>query len=102
MKKYFLFALSALVLASCESQEAARKTTASNFKSPVEAGTLPDGRKVKYVVVEVANTHDHYIYFVDNVISVNRNVSQGKTTSHLVTVLIDGVEYVRKDAVEAE
>lgn len=99
-----LLTVLAFLLPSCgDSPAEAQAKTEASFDRPREAGTLPDGRKIKYVVVSRgASYHDHYIYFVDGAITVNRSVSQGKTTTNQVTVLIDGVEYVRKDAEKVE
>lgn len=96
MKKIILLCLTALMLSSCSdenSPESPRETEMS-FGRPTKVGVLPDGRTVSVVIRERGNNHDHYIYFVDNTISVNTNVQQGKTTRNQATVLIDGIKYV--------
>lgn len=71
------------------------KITQDNFKSPTYIGTLPDGRTVFRVYVQV--NHDrHSVYFFDkddrsNEITVNYPVRRGKTTHNEVIVMLDGI-----------
>lgn len=78
-----------IVKANQESKKKQIEQTANSFKSPATIGTLPDGRIVKCVTV-VQGWDTHYIYFVDNNISINfADGEEGVNTQ----VIIDGVPY---------
>ncbi len=74
--------------------------TKKSFGSPEKIGTLSDGREIFLVVRDMGSGHDHNIYFVGSSATLNQAVSQGKTTVNQITVLIDGVEYTKKEAAE--
>ncbi len=90
--KFLLFI--PLLCLSCEKQSEADARTKANFQSPQTVGTLPDGRVVKCVIRGNSKEKDHYIYFVDNTITVNHEEPSGKTTIQKVEVFIDGVKFV--------
>lgn len=90
----FLLLLPLILCLSCENRSEADARTKTNFQSPQTVGTLPDGRVVKCVIRGNADIKDHYIYFVDNTITVNREEPSGKTTVQKVEVFIDGVKFV--------
>lgn len=88
------------MLAGCDGPDSPEilQQTALSFSQPKHVGTLPDGRNVSVVVREMGtNASDHFIYFVDNTISMNHTIQQGKQTRNNVTVLIDGIEYAPVD-----
>ena len=59
-----------------------------------EVGVLPDGRKlVRYRLSMGSNIRYHWVYIVDNTITINRTESHCKTSSNHVDVIIDGVTY---------
>lgn len=92
--------ISFLSLVSCDgpNDPAPMAATKSSFENPEKVGTLQDGREVFCAKRDMeSNSHPRYIYFVGNTITANHTVPQGKTSYNQVTVLIDGVEYVRKD-----
>lgn len=105
MKTLITSFLLSLALCSCDiseeiakSNEEAKKNqvnyTANSFKSPQVIGTLPDGRIVKRVTVYVGYPDGvHYIYFVDNNVSINFRHSDGEDGVHSTQVIIDGVSY---------
>lgn len=64
-----------------------------------EIGVLPDGRKlVRYQVSMGRNNlgtyyHPHWVYVIDNSITINREIQEGKTTTNHVEVIVDGIFY---------
>lgn len=77
------------VACSRENTQGALKDTSNSFENPQLVGTLPDGRNVKVVIREMGTLmHNHYIYFVDNVTTVNETVKTGKNTYHTVRAFI--------------
>lgn len=84
--------LVAALLLGCtnENSPGPREDTAKSFASPQQVGVLPDGRIVSVVWRSMGERVGvHYIYFVDNTITMN--TTEGKARK--VVVLIDGVEY---------
>lgn len=82
---YLLLSCSMLPIASCDSeQEVAQKQAAhdrQSFGSPELVGNLPDGRPIYVIERYIVGDHNHFIYFVpDGGVTLNRTVSQGKTT----------------------
>lgn len=69
-----------------------------------EVGVLPDGRKVvryrldmgKHEIIPTER-NPHWVYVVDNVVTLNHEVSQGKTTANQTEVIINGVTYTPKE-----
>lgn len=65
-------------------------------------GTFKDKRNLYRYYIENGSAHTHYVYVVraENGVeqekSINYEVSQGKTTRTETIVLIDGVEYIKK------
>lgn len=92
----YLAILISLFLVSCESPSdpAPISRTKASLNSPQTIGELPDGRTIKCVVRDMGSEHNHYIYFVDGVSTINYEVPQGKSTRNQVVVEIDGVKYV--------
>jgi ABC-type thiamine transport system substrate-binding protein len=89
--------LACIICVSCQESPdnpTALALTKQSFDNPQEVGTLPDGRVVKVVCRDMGTHATHYIYFVDGVTTINRNVPQGKTSYNQVVVEIDGVKYV--------
>lgn len=95
MNKIFLFSL--LVLMGCNTRYDDPTVVAINQHRLAgqgdTVGTLPDGRKVIRYPIDMGTAHSHWIYVVDNTITVNRTESHGKTTSNHVDVIINGVTY---------
>lgn len=88
MKKLILLSL---LLVGCKDQNSPEslKQTDQSFQNPQLVGTLPDGRKVKMAIRNMGSLkHDHYIYFVDNVSTVNEAVQQGKSSYNSVRAFI--------------
>ena len=103
MKKILLLIVSVTGLTCCEGpfDEEPQKQTEQNFANPQKVGTLPDGRVVNVVRrVMGSGVHDHYIYFVGETITTNTTIPTGKTSYNQTTVLINGVEYVKKDSIK--
>jgi hypothetical protein len=103
MKSIELYALAIVMtltislplLVSCDSQAERDTQNAANARQAESAFTLPDGRNVKRMEVIMAGlAHNHYVYFVDNTVTVNHTVKQGKTSYSAVEIFIDGVKYV--------
>lgn len=98
----FIAASIAMTLTSCESPNdpGPISRTKDNLESPQTIGTLPDGRVIKMFERDRGSSHNHYIYFIENgdgkttTVTLNTEVSAGKTTRNETTVLIDGVKYV--------
>lgn len=94
MKMYLLGAALIAVaasLAGCdptpEQIRTAAINTAENAANPQTIASLPDGRKVKRIEVDVAGGYDHYVYFVDGAeVTTNYDQQHGKTTFNQVTV----------------
>ena len=96
--KFTLLFLSLLSL-SCSDPKAKGQLeeTKKSFASPEKIGTLPDGREIFLVKREMGTAlTPHYIYFVGSTITINNN--NGKHRQ--VAVLIDGVEYTKKEGAE--
>jgi hypothetical protein len=96
--KFTLLLLSLLSL-SCSGPKSKDtiEETKQNFKSPEKIGTLPDGREIFLVKREMGTALvPHYIYFVGSTITINNN--NGKHSQ--IAVLIDGVEYTKKEGAE--
>ncbi len=90
----------ALCLVGCESQRKANLQTQNNLANPEFVGELR-GQKLYRAEIVIANHSDHWVYFFDNspVMTINRSVSNGKTTYTQVEVIIGGKHYI---AVEKE
>jgi hypothetical protein len=58
-----------------------------------QVGTLPDGREIRRYYINMGKLHDHWIYVTNDTITINRTISQGKTTFNHVSVIINGIEY---------
>lgn len=103
MRKFLFVILIGLFSVSCESktEEQLDKETRETFNSPKYIGTLPDGRQVKLVLRKRAD-FDHFIYFVDNSVSTNYTVQQGKFRRNETLVTIDGVKYVPAESIQIE
>lgn len=103
MNKFLLLILISLFSVSCKSKtkEQLEKETQETFNSPQYIGTLPDGRQVK-LVVRSREYDKHFIYFVDNTVSTNYNVQQGKFTRNESIVTIDGVKYVPAESTSTD
>jgi len=57
-------------------------------------GTLPDGRRVvRYRLDMGSEIKDHWVYVVDNTITINRTELHGKISSNHVDVIVNGVTY---------
>ena len=93
MKKILALAVLSLALVGCgPTQGEAAYENQSNFNNPMKVGTLPDGRAVSRITVVIPNgIHDHYVYVVEGGASttVNRQVSQGKTTRTQTSAFLD-------------
>lgn len=93
MKKIIALAVLSLALVGCgPSQGEAVYENISNFNSPIKVGALPDGRVVSRITVVVPNSmHNHYVYVVEGGASttVNRQVSQGKSTRTDTSAFLD-------------
>lgn len=94
MKKILALAVLSLALVGCgpTPNEAAIENS-YNMNSPIKVGTLPDGRVVSRVIIAVpGSVHPHYdyVYFVEGGgTTVNRAVSEGKTTRVQTNSLLD-------------
>lgn len=98
LKYLFIALLSIGFLSGCggRSPELCKQKTEYNFDHPHKVGVL-NGRELYRVRVVNYDIHDHYVYFFknsDDVITMNRTVSQGKTTINTVQVIIDGKPYI--------
>ena len=68
-------------------------------------GTLPDGREVRRIRLNMgSNLHDHWIYVVSGTetVTMNHEVSEGKTTTGESEVFINGVKYTKAPASEQQ
>lgn len=100
MNKIALSLIVAVSIVGCtdENSHEVRIANKENFSSPKEVGVLPNGQVVKRVTLERGAHHNHYIYFADGAITVNHAVPHGKSTVNQVTVMINGVEYIKKES----
>lgn len=87
--------LFSVMLAGCISEQEADNKTRQAFVTPIEVGTLPDGRVVYAVtrtkyVGGLANARVHTIYFVDGSPTISSNrMSGGKTPYVISEAIID-------------
>lgn len=56
-------------------------------------GTLPDGREVMRIQINRGGGVYHYLYIVDDSVSLNRTEQHGKASIDRVEVLINGKRY---------
>lgn len=74
-----------------------KQQTQYNLNNPEKIGVL-NGRSLYRVKIVNHNTSSHYVYYFDgtndNVMTINRTESQGKSTVNKVEVLIDGKPYI--------
>lgn len=70
-----------------------KAATKASMESPEIIGVLPNGKTLKRIKIERGDQLDHFVYLVDETITINHAVPFGKTTVNQVTVLIDGIEY---------
>jgi hypothetical protein len=92
MKKLIALAVLSLALVGCgPTHNEAAIANSYNLNSPIKVGTLPDGRGVSRVIIAVpGSVHPHYVYFVEGGgTTVNRAVSEGKTTRVQTNSLLD-------------
>lgn len=91
MKKIIALAVLSLALVGCgPTQNEAAIENSYNTNSPTKIGTLPDGRSIQRVRIAVpGSVHPHYVYFVEGNSTVNRVVSEGKTTRIHTTAFLE-------------
>lgn len=59
-----------------------------------EVGTVQDGRKIiRYEIEMGANVRNHFVYMIDDVVTVNHVESHGKVDHNHVEVFIDNQKY---------
>jgi major membrane immunogen (membrane-anchored lipoprotein) len=97
MKMLSIVLISLCLLSGCSqynSPEVMSKNRLTLSGPGETVGTLPDGRRVsRYEIDMGADMHDHWIYVVDGSITKNVTVSNGKSSSNTVEVMVDGVKY---------
>lgn len=86
-----------IVLAGCDNQQQAQAKTDYDAQHPTHVTTLPDGRELYMIVIHwPGGAYDHYVYYFGTndtkTVSVNYQVSQGKTT-RTQTIVINGETY---------
>lgn len=95
--KCVLFSIAIVCLfsgCSSENDPKPKAATKHNMENPETIGILPNGKTLKrFIVKRGSMEHDHFVYIVDNTITVNYNVAQGKSNRNETVVIIDGVEY---------
>ncbi len=64
-------------------------------------GTLTDGRRVQRYKIIAPNLDNHWLYVIGNTTTMNYTTSNGDSTISHTEVVIDGVNYVPVDPVEA-
>lgn len=87
MKKLLLIPLLCLGLVGCN------EPTPSIKGKEFTVGTLSNGKTLKCVKIDRESSSAHYAYFVEDTVTVNYSVQQGKSTRNETIVLINGVEY---------
>ena len=92
--KYILTIIVSIFCLGCNgrSQSELNEENTKNFNSPTVVGKLPDGRSINCVKRELSFT-THFIYFIDNTVTVNHLETTGKTQTNKVEVLINGQKY---------
>jgi hypothetical protein len=94
MKLLSLLLIPFLLVGCSDEYDAEQKAaTKASMESPENIGVLPNGKTLKRIKIDRGDKHDHFVYFVDETVTINYAVPQGKTTANQVTVLIDGIEY---------
>lgn len=92
-------------MVSCEKPASEiREMNAKWFSFPNTAGTLPNGKVVKFIWYQQKGSPQHCIYFVEDVVSVNSDELIGKSHVNKVVVMINGVRYekVKDNKTESE
>ena len=89
MRNLFLL-FSFILLVGCKSQTELQQETKASFDNPEFIGKVSG--KDLYRVTVVRYHHDHYVYFFKDSpeVSINYQVSAGKTTRTEVIVLVNG------------
>jgi hypothetical protein len=108
MKKFAILLM--LVLTGCGNDRAVEDAKVlhdkESFAKPALVGTLPNGQQVHRVTLEsTPNGENHYVYFTDNVTTVNVTQTTGsaarKTVHNKVYVEINGQQIPLNDAKQA-
>ncbi len=105
LKLLLIVGVSSLVLVGCTpaNDPTVRAANRGHLSGEGEyIGTFKDKRSLHRYYINNGSAHAHYVYVVrtENGVeqekSINYEVSQGKTTRTETIVVIDGVEYVKK------
>ena len=93
MKSLIVISLLCMSFVGCASDKEVLRINNSTLSGDGElVGTFKDGRELRRYEIYRSGTHNHFVYIVDNVVTINRTVNQGKTNSHKVDVFINGTK----------
>lgn len=98
IKLIFLFVVLSIISSGCErSDHEIQQLNQVNANSPELIATTPRGNLYK-IIIDRGGPIDR-VYYFDNAtssVTVNRTVQSGKVV-HTETIMLDGVEYIRKN-----
>ena len=100
MKKIFFACVAAFVLIGCRGRNDPETLAVNrvNTNSPEFVADTPKG-KLYRIMIDMGSTPSDRVYYFEysNEVNVNQTVKQGKTSHVETTVILDGVEYIRKN-----
>jgi len=93
--------VAAVVLVGCRGRNDPETIAANrvNANSPEFVTDTPKGKLYRIMIDMGITTSSDRVYYFDrsNEVNINQTVKQGKTSHVETTVVIDGVEYIRKE-----
>lgn len=98
--KTILIVVAAITLCGCRdgNDPETKAINSVNANAPEFIANTPKGKLYRINIDIGSGIRPDRIYFFENSneVNINRTISSGKTTRPEATVLIDGVEYIRK------
>lgn len=98
MKTKITLALALIITFSftgCTSNKEAREETESNLQNPEVVGKVKGQILYRAEIINAVD-HNHWVYWFDSnpVVTVNREVPNGKGSQNITEVILDGKRYI--------